>query len=310
VKKKRKGNASARGKLSFAFDDEDEDSASVPSAAMTPRSKSGTPDIRRPADAGNDTNVDGTEDVALNPPVRRKLGPNTSLTTPAPKAMTKSAMARDAATREQLRKEYLAMQETVKNTEIMIPFVFYDGSSIPGGSVRVKKGDHVWLFLDKARKVGAELGVGGNERNSKGGWARVGVDDLMLVRGSLIVPHHYQFYHFILNKVELAGTKVFGYSDQPTKSSAAASASAQPDADLSTYDPLARTSTKSAGSNIPDSDLEGFNDDANITRVVDRRWYERNKHIYPASIWEEFDPGKDYSKGTRKDTEGNSFFFS
>jgi protein FAM50 len=47
--------------------------------------------------------------------------------------------------------------------------------------------DPIWLFLDKARKVGAELGVGGD--NSRRNWARVSVDDLMLVRGELILPH-------------------------------------------------------------------------------------------------------------------------
>jgi len=68
--------------------------------------------------------------------------------------------------------------------------VFYDGTNIPGGIVRVKKGDHVWLFLDKSRKVGAKLGVGADKMaNARRAWARVSVDDLMLVRGSLIIPH-------------------------------------------------------------------------------------------------------------------------
>ena len=56
--------------------------------------------------------------------------------------------------------------------------------------------------------------------------------------------------------------------------------------------------------------LEGASDDPNVTKVVDRRWYERNKHIFPASVWEEFDPGKDYTKGGRRDAEGNAFFFT
>jgi protein FAM50 len=25
-------------------------------------------------------------------------------------------------------------------------------------------------------------------------------------------------------------------------------------------------------------------------KVVERRWYEKNKHIFPASRWEPFDP--------------------
>jgi protein FAM50 len=121
---------------------------------------------------------------------KKRLGPNSTVPI-APKAITKSALMREAQTREQLRKEFLAMQELVKASEILIPFVFYDGTNIPGGVCKVKKGDHTWLFLDKARKVGAELGVGGaGERaSSRREWARVGVDDLMMVRGEIIIPH-------------------------------------------------------------------------------------------------------------------------
>lgn len=79
------------------------------------------------------------------------------------------------------------MREAVKATEVVIPFVFYDGTNVPGGRCRLKKGEQIWLFLDKARKVGAELGVGGDK--SRREWARVSVDDLMLVRGQVILPH-------------------------------------------------------------------------------------------------------------------------
>jgi protein FAM50 len=100
--------------------------------------------------------------------------------------LTKSALLKEAQMREQLRKEFLAVQEMVKATEVVIPFVFYDGTNRPGGTCRVKKGDHIWFFLDKARKVGAELGVGGD--SARKSWARISVDDLMLVRGEIIVP--------------------------------------------------------------------------------------------------------------------------
>lgn len=121
-----------------------------------------------------------------------KANPNAP---PPPKALTKASIEAEAQARETLRKEFLAIQEAVKNTEILIPFVFFDGTRIPAGSVKMKKGDPVWLFLDRCRKVGAELGVGGGDgaskakRNNRREWARVSVDDLMLVRGDVIVPH-------------------------------------------------------------------------------------------------------------------------
>lgn len=172
-KKKRK--AIAKGKLSFGLDDEEGEDSGI-STPKTPRSVTPVVPTR-----------DGTPAEEDGPPAKKKLGANASVHK-APKIMTKSSMQKEAQTREQLRKEYLLMQEAVKATEILVPFCFYDGSNITGGTCRVKKGDHIWLFLDRARKVGAETGAGGGDK-SRREWARVGVDDLMLVREEIIIPH-------------------------------------------------------------------------------------------------------------------------
>lgn len=58
--------------------------------------------------------------------------------------------------------------------------------------------------------------------------------------------------------------------------------------------------------------LEGADKDSAETKVVDRRWYEKNKHIYPASLWNEYEPGKEFEEkmtSTRRDAQGNTFFF-
>lgn len=176
-KKKRK--AFAKGKLSFGLDDEDgDDSAYSTPKTQTPRSSTPANSTRYGTPA-----VDEDDE----PPAKRRLGSN-SLAPNVPKVMTKSAVQKEAITREQLRKEFLLIQQAVKATDIVVPFVFYDGSNIPGGICRVKKGDHIWLFLDRARKVGAETGAGGGDK-SRREWARVGVDDLMLVKGEIIIPH-------------------------------------------------------------------------------------------------------------------------
>ena len=298
----------AKGKLSFGADDEEQDGApTIGSADRTPRD--GTPDGRdgpslaSPAAPSRGTTTD-----------RRRLGPNAQLSSLAPKALTKSALLKEAQTREQLRKEFLSMQEAVKATEIAIPFVFYDGTNIPGGACKVRKGDYVWLFLDRSRKVGAELGVGGGEKaSSRREWARVGVDDLMLVRGEIIIPHHYELYYFIVNKtVGPNSTPLFDYAATTVPP---ADGSESPDQIPDGYDPVSVPSKSAKQKNngqvtAADGHLEGVNDDPNFTKVVDRRWYERNKHIFPASVWDEFDPAKDYAKSTRKDAEGNTFFFT
>jgi protein FAM50 len=128
----------------------------------------------------------------------RRLAPNPDASLPPPpKVITKSAIESEAQARDALRREFLAIQEKVKATEILIPFVFYDGTNIPGGKAKVKKGDPIWVFLERCRKVGAELGVAGaggggrgrGRRDNRREWARVGVDDLMCVRGEVIIPH-------------------------------------------------------------------------------------------------------------------------
>ena len=132
----------------------------------------------------DDDEADSAAPILSGEKPKKRLKPNTTLTTPAPIAQTKSALLLESQLKDKLRKEYLSTLEAVRQTDFMLPFVFFDGKSSPGGSCRMKKGDPVWLFLERARKVGAE---GGDKRMRD--WARIGVDDLMLVKGEVVVPH-------------------------------------------------------------------------------------------------------------------------
>lgn len=290
-KKKRK--VAAKGSLSFGVD-EDEETDSSTSKVPTPREAT-------PADASVANSE--TDD---KPVKKKKLGANTSVGL-KPRVMTKSALQREAQQADLARQDFLRIRESVKATEVVIPFVFYDGTNVPGGMCRVKKGDHIWLFLDKARKVGAELGVGGD--NSRRNWARVSVDDLMLVRGEVILPHHYEFYYFLFNNVAGFSGPMFDWSAQPSKATLSVISNSG-DVNVDEYDPLSSTKKKDEGLRLPNEQLEGFHDDPAITKVVDRRWYEKNKHIFPASVWEEYSPDKTFTKAGRKDAEGNRFFFA
>lgn len=234
---------------------------------------------------------------------KAKFKANTSVSI-VPRAMTKATLRREAAERDMLRKEFLARQEIVKATEIAVPFVFYDGTNIPGGVVRVKKGDFIWIFLDKSRKVGADLGVG-EKANARREWARVGVDDLMMVRGNIIVPHHYDFLFFIMNKTMGPNDSLlFDYSaDAPPPTNTDTAEDPQDD-------PISTAASRAVKALPNINTLEGATDDPAFTKVVDRRWYERNKHIYPASTWQEFDAEKDYRKEIRRDLGGNTFFYT
>lgn len=100
------------------------------------------------------------------------------------------------------------------------------------------------------------------------------------------------------------GTRIFDYSaEAPTTAVAQTTAPAG--------GVITPESKAIAAKSLPDiMTLEGASDDPTLTKVVDRRWYERHKHIYPASTWQEFDPEKDYATEIRKDTGGNTFFFT
>ncbi|KAG8527646.1 uncharacterized protein KY384_007799 [Bacidia gigantensis] len=299
--KKRK-TAVARGKLSFGVDDEESQQPKDVAVDV----QSGRFSLSKNSSSRNSPNPPDTSSSAH----KKRVGPNATISV-APKAVTKSALLKEASTREQLRKEFLLMQEAVKAIEVVIPFVFYDGTNIPGGACKIKKGEPAWLFLDRSRKVGAELGVGGERGSSRREWARVGVDDLMLVRGDVIIPHHYEIYYFVINKTTGAnGRRLFDYASTTDLTSIQPLESAE-NKDHSLLSRPSKTAAKANGQiDEADKDLEGANDDPNLTKVVDRRWYERNKHIFPASVWEEYDPGKNYANSVRKDAEGNAFFFS
>jgi len=48
------------------------------------------------------------------------------------------------------------------------------------------------------------------------------------------------------------------------------------------------------------SDARVEKDESHPGKVVERRWYEKNKHVFPASRWEQYEPGKVYETYTIK----------
>ena len=169
--------------LSFGDDDEEED-ASAREQSVKPKARAGG--------ASTTTTAENDEDETSSTIVKKRFKPSSSVAVQA-KAQTKSALAKEALLKEALRKQYLATNEAVRSTEFVLPFVFFEAKDMAGGKVRLKKGDFVWLFLERARKVGIELGERGDGPMGLGGrrreWARIGVDDLMLVVGEMMVPH-------------------------------------------------------------------------------------------------------------------------
>ncbi|KAH9934721.1 XAP5-domain-containing protein [Fomitopsis serialis] len=154
--------------------------------------------------------------------------------------------------REQLRQEWLRKQDEMKQEDIEITYSFWDGSG-HRKSVMCKKGDDIATFLEKCRQQLPEL-------------RGVSVDNLMYVKEDLIIPHHYTFYDFIINKARGKSGPLFNFD---------------------VHDDVRL---------LADATIE--KDESHAGKVVERSYYQRNKHIFPASRWEVYDPEKKYGKYT------------
>jgi len=154
--------------------------------------------------------------------------------------------------REELRKEWLRKQEEIKAEEIEIVYSYWDGSG-HRKSVKCKKGNDIATFLGLVRAQIPEL-------------RGVSVDNMMYVKEDLIIPHHYTFYDFIVNKARGKSGPLFNFD---------------------VHDDVRL---------MADATIE--KDESHAGKVVERSWYQRSKHIFPASRWEVFDPEKNYGKYT------------
>ncbi|GAA5906615.1 hypothetical protein JCM8208_000497 [Rhodotorula glutinis] len=218
VKKKKKEKGKV--KLSFAGDDGDEEEEQ----SFKPKNKT----------------ID--EDDKASVAKRAKLGKNPSVDTHFLPDRNREEVER--LERDELRKKWLKMQEDMKQEEIEITYSYWDGSG-HRKVVVCKKGDSIAQFLDKCRAQFPELRA-------------ISVDNLMYIKEDLIIPHHYTFYDFIINKYRGKSGPMFNFD---------------------VHDDVRLTH---------DAKIE--KDESHAGKVIERSWYNRNKHIFPASRWELFNP--------------------
>ncbi|PIO06980.1 hypothetical protein AB205_0072840, partial [Aquarana catesbeiana] len=101
-----------------------------------------------------------------------------------------------------------------------------------------------------------------------------GVEQLMYIKEDLIIPHHHSFYDFIVTKARGKSGPLFNFD-------------VHEDVRL-----------------LSDATVE--KDESHAGKVVLRSWYEKNKHIFPASRWEPYDPEKKWDKYTTTDPSQNA----
>jgi len=93
----------------------------------------------------------------------------------------------------------------------------------------------------------------------------------MYVKEDLIIPHHSSFYDFIVTKARGKSGPLFSFD---------------------VHDDVRVVNNASIEK-----------DESHAGKVCLRSWYERNKHIFPASRWEPYDPEKKWDKYTVSDKE-------
>ena len=94
----------------------------------------------------------------------------------------------------------------------------------------------------------------------------VSSDNLMYVKEDLILPNHYTFYQFILTKARGKSGPLFRFDVHD---------------DIRLH-----------------GNAQIEKDDSHAGKVLERAWYQRNKHIFPYNRYEVFDPSKTYDKYT------------
>ncbi|KAJ2708530.1 hypothetical protein H4R19_004697 [Coemansia spiralis] len=199
---------------------------------------------------GDDSDNDSGGSELLAKKARKNPGVDTSF------LPDKEREEEEARLREELRQKWLRDQAAIKEEPITITYSYWDGSG-HRKQVRCKKGDTVAQFLEKCRDQVPELRT-------------TSADGLVYVKEDLVIPHHYTFYDFIVNKARGKSGPLFSFD---------------------VHDDVRLTQ---------DARIE--KDDSHAGKVCERVWYERNKHIFPANRWEVYDPDKDYGTYTIRDS--------
>ncbi|KAH7476954.1 hypothetical protein PRIC1_000966 [Phytophthora ramorum] len=154
----------------------------------------------------------------------------------------------EARERQQLREEWEADQERIKNESVAVTYSYWDGS-----------GHRREITVPKKTTIGKYLELVKQQLVSEFAELRgVGSENLIYIKEDLIIPHHYSFYDLIVTKARGKSGPLFHFD---------------------VHDDVRL---------VQDRRVE--KDESHPGKVVDRHWYEKNKHIFPASRWEVYDP--------------------
>lgn len=152
-----------------------------------------TPPAKRERSENTGSKPEGKESPADFPPKRRKVGKSPGVDTRfLPDREREIAEQRE---RERLKQDWINEQEAIKNEMVRITYSYWDGAG-HRRVIRCKKGTTIGRFLGMVQTDFKEL------RNTS-------PDALVFVKEDLIIPQHYSFYDFIVNKARGVSEQLF-----------------------------------------------------------------------------------------------------
>jgi protein FAM50 len=243
-KKKRKEKQTKVARLSFAMGGDDDDEEGEEEDEDDGGRRSSRPTKKSDTIASSSSTSSSSSSISVFKKKKALKNPEAETSF----LRDPEAEKEQALLRENLKQEWLAEQERVKEEMLEVTYSYWDGSG-HRRMLKCKKGITIAKFLEMVRsQVAAEF------TDLRG----VTSDELMYIKEDLIIPHNYSFYDLILTKARGKSGPLFHFD---------------------VHDDVRLT-----------MDARVEKDESHPGKVVERRWYERNKHIFPASRWEIYDP--------------------
>ena len=149
-------------------------------------------------------------------------------------------------------------QSQLKQQLIEITYSWWDGSG-HRRVIQVPQGTTILNFLELCR---LQL-IDSNFPNLK----KMSADQMVYVKEDLIIPGDYTFYDLVKTKARGKSGPLFHFD---------------------VHDDV----------RLGPVDTRIEKDESHPGKIVDRSWFERNKHIFPANRWEIYDPNVDYGSYT------------
>jgi len=184
-KKLAKMEKKRKSKLSFAFDD-DADESEGPSSVYDSSAK--------PSRSASVLETDEDTTPRLK---RAKLGKDPTVNTSF--LPDREREEQERIEKEKQHEEWLKKQEEIKAETVALQFAYYDGLSHLG-SVTVKKGEPIFNFIDRAKQQFAAI-------------RDIATEQLLFAKDDIIIPHELSLYYFAAHEVKGKYGPLFEFYD-------------------------------------------------------------------------------------------------